>query len=66
MQMGGRRSRLLTVPLWAFSVAVTVLRRLPRYRLWSSAMAERVWNTQMAGLEVDRVRRARLLWPVAR
>ncbi len=38
----GRRPRLLTVPLWAFSLAVTVLRRVPRYRQWSSAMAERM------------------------
>lgn len=38
----GRRPRLLTVPLWAFSLAVTVLRRLPRYRQWSPAMAERM------------------------
>jgi hypothetical protein len=30
------------VPLWAFSLAVTVLRRVPRYRQWSSAMAERM------------------------
>ena len=38
----GRRTCLLTVPLWAFRLAVAVLRRLPRYRLWSSAMAERM------------------------
>ena len=38
----GRSPRLLTVPLWAFSLAVTVLRRLPRYRQWSAAMAERM------------------------
>ena len=38
----GLRPRLLTVPLWAFSLAVTVLRRLPRYRKWSTAMAERM------------------------
>ena len=38
----GRRPRLLTVPLWSFSLAVMVLRRLPRYRQWSSAMAERM------------------------
>jgi nucleoside-diphosphate-sugar epimerase len=37
-----RRPRLLTVPLWAFSLAVTVVRRLPRYRQWSAAMAERM------------------------
>lgn len=38
----GRRPRLLTVPLWVFRVAVAVLRRLPRYRQWSIAMAERM------------------------
>ncbi len=38
----GRRPRLLTVPLWAFRLAVSVLRCLPRYRQWSAAMAERM------------------------
>lgn len=38
----GRRPRLLTVPLWAFRFAVAVLRRLPRYRQWSTAMVERM------------------------
>lgn len=38
----GRRQRLVTVPLWAFRLAVSVLRRLPRYRQWTSAMAERM------------------------
>lgn len=38
----GRRPRILTVPLWAFRLAVTMLRRLPRYRQWSAAMAERM------------------------
>lgn len=38
----GRRPRLLTVPLWVFSLAVTMLRCLPRYRQWSTAMAERM------------------------
>ena len=38
----GRRPRLLTVPLWAFRLAVSMLRRLPRYRQWSAAMAERM------------------------
>lgn len=38
----GRRPRLLTVPLWAFRLAVTILRCLPRYRQWSAAMAERM------------------------
>ncbi|MDO9167859.1 MAG: NAD(P)-dependent oxidoreductase [Methylobacter sp.] len=38
----GRRPRLLTVPLWAFRLAVAMLRRLPRYRQWSPSMAERM------------------------
>lgn len=38
----GRPTRLLTVPLWAFRLAVSVLRCLPRYRQWSAAMAERM------------------------
>lgn len=38
----GRRPRLLTVPLWSFRLAVSVLRCLPRYRQWSVAMAERM------------------------
>jgi len=38
----GRRPRLLTVPLWVFRLAVAMLRRLPRYRQWSTAMAERM------------------------
>lgn len=38
----GRRPRLLTVPLWAFRLAVAMLRRLPRYRQWSTAMVERM------------------------
>lgn len=36
------RPRLLTVPFWAFRLAVSVLRCLPRYRQWSAAMAERM------------------------
>src|SRR3546814_2901272 len=31
----GRPARLVTVPLWAFRLAVAVLRRLPRYRHWT-------------------------------
>lgn len=37
-----RRPRLLTAPLWTFRLAVTMLRRLRRYRQWSTAMAERM------------------------
>ena len=36
------RLRLLTVPLWAFRLAVAMLRHLPRYRQWSTAMVERM------------------------
>ena len=38
----GRAVRVVTVPLWAFRLAVAMLRRLPRYRHWSAAMAERM------------------------
>jgi nucleoside-diphosphate-sugar epimerase len=38
----GRHPRLLAVPLWAFRLAVSMLRHLPRYRQWSAAMAERM------------------------
>jgi len=38
----GRRPYVLTIPLWGFRLAVSVLRRVPRYRQWSSAMAERM------------------------
>ena len=38
----GRPVRMLPVPLWAFGLAVSALRRLPKYRQWSSAMAERM------------------------
>lgn len=40
--MLGVPSRLLTVPLWAFSMAVALMRQVPRYSTWSSAMAERM------------------------
>jgi len=38
----GRPVRLVPVPLFAFRFAVAILRLLPRYRNWSSAMAERM------------------------
>ncbi len=41
-------ARLLPVPLFAFRVAVALLRHLPRYRNWSSAMAERM-NRDLGG-----------------
>lgn len=37
-----RRPRLLSVPMWIFWFAVTCLRLVPRYRHWSSAMADRM------------------------
>jgi nucleoside-diphosphate-sugar epimerase len=37
-----RPVRLVTVPLWIFRLAVAMLCRLPRYRQWSAAMAERM------------------------
>jgi len=37
-----RRPVTPTVPLWAFRLAVGALRRIPRYRHWTTAMAERM------------------------
>ena len=34
--------RILTIPLWLFQSATWVIRWLPRYRHWTSAMAERM------------------------
>ena len=51
----GRPARLVTVPLWAFRLAVTMLRRLPRYRQWSAAMAERM-NRDLVFDHTDAVR----------
>jgi nucleoside-diphosphate-sugar epimerase len=51
----GRSPRLLTVPLWAFRLAVAVLRCLPRYRQWSSAMAQRM-NRDLVFEHADAVR----------
>ena len=38
----GHPVRLMALPLWTFQFAVTLLRLLPRYRGWSSAMAVRM------------------------
>ena len=38
----GKPPRLVTVPLCLFRFALTALRRLPRYRHWSAAMAQRM------------------------
>ncbi|MEQ1528077.1 MAG: hypothetical protein ABL925_02095, partial [Methylococcales bacterium] len=37
-----RKPRLITVPISAFKIAVACLRRRPRYRHWTAAMAERM------------------------
>nr|WP_315203591.1 NAD-dependent epimerase/dehydratase family protein [uncultured Albidiferax sp.] len=38
----GRVTRVLSIPLWMFKLAVSLLRCLPRYRHWTTAMAERM------------------------
>ncbi len=38
----GKRPRAVTIPRWLFRLAVTTLRRLPRYRNWTTEMAERM------------------------
>jgi nucleoside-diphosphate-sugar epimerase len=38
----GQRQRIVTTPLWLFSLAVGCARILPRFRNWSVAMAERM------------------------
>lgn len=38
----GRVTRILGIPLWMFKLAVMLLRCLPRYRHWTTAMAERM------------------------
>jgi nucleoside-diphosphate-sugar epimerase len=43
----GRQPRFLTIPLWMFRLAVKLLKIVPRFRGWSSAMAERM-NQDMA------------------
>lgn len=51
----GRPVRFVTVPLWAFRLAVSMLRCLPRYRHWSAAMAERM-NSDMVFDHADAAR----------
>ncbi|OIQ81729.1 NAD dependent epimerase/dehydratase family protein [mine drainage metagenome] len=51
----GLRPCLLNVPLWAFRLVVAMLRALPRYRKWSTAMAERM-NRDMAFDHVEAAR----------
>ena len=38
----GRRPQLVHVPLWFFRLGIAVLHCLPRYRHWTTAMAERM------------------------
>ncbi|WP_163833050.1 NAD-dependent epimerase/dehydratase family protein [Spartinivicinus ruber] len=38
----GKKPRLFPVPLWVFGLAVAVLKLIPRYKHWSSAMAQRM------------------------
>ena len=38
----GQRPRIISTPLWSFKLAVAGVRLLPRFRDWSSAMAERM------------------------
>ncbi|TXI20497.1 MAG: NAD-dependent epimerase/dehydratase family protein [Nitrosomonas sp.] len=37
-----RSPRLLTIPLWLFRITTKCLNRIPRYRHWNAAMAERM------------------------
>ncbi len=37
-----RTPRLITVPRWTFKLAISFMRKLPRYRHWTTAMAERM------------------------
>jgi len=48
----GRSPRFLNVPLSAFSIAVAILKHLPRYRQWSATMAERM-NQDMVFDHID-------------
>jgi nucleoside-diphosphate-sugar epimerase len=38
----GRRTRCIEIPLWAFRGAITLMRLLPRYQHWTTAMAQRM------------------------
>ena len=38
----GKRPQAVTIPRWLFRLAVAALRRLPRYRNWTTEMAERM------------------------
>lgn len=54
----GQTPRILTVPLPAFRIAIGVLRRLPAFRHWTPAMAERMnedltFDHQSAARDLD-------------
>jgi nucleoside-diphosphate-sugar epimerase len=38
----GLKARILSVPLWCFRLGLSLLRRLPRFRHWTTTMAERM------------------------
>ncbi len=38
----GKRPHFFSIPLWLFGLAVKILRLVPRYQKWSTAMAERM------------------------
>lgn len=38
----GKNPRLLPIPLWLFTPAISALRLIPRYKHWSPAMAQRM------------------------
>ena len=40
--VSNRKPCFVSIPLWMFSVAVFLLRLVPRYRKWSGAMAQRM------------------------
>lgn len=50
-----RTPRLITIPLWIFSAALSLFKRVPRYQNWSVGMAERM-NQDMVFDHSDAVR----------
>lgn len=38
----GRTPRLITIPFWIFIVSISLLKQIPRYKKWSTGMAERM------------------------
>lgn len=53
-----RQPRLVVVPLWMFSAAIACARLLPRFRHWTTAMAERmnqdlVFDHSLAARDLD-------------